>query len=97
MVKFAHLLVLLALIVWLAGSGCFGNNTSEVEKSGVDPNSVEAGNGMQAEDLEMGLTQAEIQELDSDMEELETLLEDASPEEEIVIEELEMESKGVKT
>ncbi len=88
MVKFAHLLVLSALIIWLAGSGCVGNGTSEVEKKGVDPNAVEAENGVPAEDLEMGLTQAEIQELDSDMEELQGLLEDASPEEEIVIEEL---------
>jgi hypothetical protein len=88
MVKFAHLLVLSALIVWLAGSGCVGNGTSEIEKSGVSPNAVEAGNGAPAEDLEMGLTQVEIQELDSDMAELENLLEKASPEEEIVIEEL---------
>jgi ABC-type phosphate/phosphonate transport system substrate-binding protein len=88
MVKFAHMLVLSALIVWLAGSGCVGNGTSEIEKSGVDPNAVEAGNGAPAEDLEMGLTPVEIQELDSDMEELEDLLENASPEEEIEIEEL---------
>ena len=33
MVKFAHLLVLSALIVWLAGSGCVGNDASEVEES----------------------------------------------------------------
>ncbi|MGB9940142.1 hypothetical protein [Methanosarcina sp.] len=88
MVKFAHLLVLSALIIWLAGSGCVGNGTSEVEKTGVNPNAVEAGNGSPAEYLEMGLTQAEIQELDSDMEELQVLLENASPEEEIVIEEI---------
>jgi hypothetical protein len=87
MVKFAHLLVLSALIIWLAGSGCVGNSTSEVEKSGVDQNAIEAGNGVPSEDLEMGLTQAEIQQLDSDMAELEGLLESASVEE-IVIEEL---------
>lgn len=88
MVKFVHLLVLSALIIWLAGSGCVGNSTSEEEKSGVDPNTVDAGNGLPAEDLDMGLTQAEIENLDSDMAELEDLLENASPEEEIVIEEL---------
>ncbi|RXA17801.1 hypothetical protein EQO05_11630 [Methanosarcina sp. MSH10X1] len=88
MVKFTHLLVLSVLIIWLAGSGCVGNGTSEVEKSGVDPNTDEAGNMAQAESLEMGLTQAEIQALDSDMAELEDLLENACPEEEIVIEEL---------
>jgi hypothetical protein len=87
MVKFAHLLVLSALIIWLAGSGCVGNSTSEVEKSGVDQNAIKAGNGVPSEDLEMGLTQAEIQQLDSDMAELEGLLESASVEE-IVIEEL---------
>jgi hypothetical protein len=88
MVKFAHLLVLSALIIWLAGSGCVGNDTSKVEKSGVDPNAVEAGNGVPAEDQEMELTQNEIQKLDSDMADLEILLEDASLKEDIVVEEL---------
>jgi hypothetical protein len=87
MVKFAHLLVLSTLIFWLAGSGCVGNDASEIEKSGVDPN-IEAGNGVPAEDLEMGHMQAEIQELDSDMADLQGLLEDANPEEKIEIEEL---------
>lgn len=86
MVKFAHLLVLSALVIWLAGSGCVGNDTSQVEKSGVNPNAVEAGNGIPAEDPEMELTPTEIQALDSDMAELESLLENASPEEEIVVE-----------
>jgi len=86
MVKFVHLLVLSALIVWLAGSGCVGNNTSEIEKSGVNSNAVEAGNGAPANDMEMELSQADMQEadmqeLDTDMAELENLLEDASPEE----------------
>ena len=85
MVKFAHLLVLSALIVWLAGSGCVGNDASEVEETA--PNS-DAGNGT-LNDSEMGLTPADIQELDSDMVKLENLLENASPEEEIVIEEIE--------
>jgi len=88
MVKFAHLLVLSALIVWLAGSGCIGNDASEVKESGVNPNVAETVNGVPSEDLGIGLTQAEIQELDSDMEDLEGLLENASLEEDIVIEEL---------
>ncbi len=87
MVKFAHLLVLLTLIFWLAGAGCVGNGASKIEKSGIDPN-IEASNGAPAEDLEMGLMQAEIQELDSDMADLQGLLEDASPKEKIEIEEL---------
>jgi len=37
MVKLAHLLILTALIVWLAGSGCIGNNASEVEEAGIAP------------------------------------------------------------
>jgi len=88
MVKFAHLLVLSVLIVWFAGSGCVGDSTSEVKKSKANPDVAEMQNGASAEDLEMGLTQAEIQELDSEMADLEDLLENASPEEEIVIEEL---------
>jgi len=88
MVKFAHLLVLSALIVWIAGAGCVGNGTSEVEKSGVNQKAVEAGNGVLAKDLEMGLTQDEIQKLDPDTAGLEKMLDNASPEEEIVVEEL---------
>lgn len=88
MVKFAHLLVLSALIVWLAGSGCVGDSTSEVKESKADPDVAEMKNGEPDEDLEAGLTEAEIQEFDSEMKDLEHLLENASPEEEIVIEEL---------
>ncbi|AKB81933.1 hypothetical protein MSBR3_1355 [Methanosarcina barkeri 3] len=88
MVKFVHLLVLSALIIWLAGSGCVGNSTSEVEKSGVNANVVGAGNGVPTTEMDMGLTQADIQEVDSDMAELEDLLKEASPEEDIEIEEL---------
>ena len=87
MVKFAHLLVLSALIVWLAGSGCIGNNTSEVRESEVNSDVTETQNGAPSEDLGIGLTQAEIQTLDSDMAALEDLL-NASIEEEIVIEDL---------
>jgi len=88
MVKFVHLLVLSALIIWLAGSGCVGNSTSEIEKSGVNSNAVGAGNAVPATDMEMELTQADIQEVDSDMANLEALLEVASPSEDIEIEEL---------
>ena len=84
MVKFAHLLVLSTLIVWIAGSGCVGNDASEEETA---PNVAEPGNGT-LNDSEMGLSPAEIQKLDSDMVKLDNLLENASPEEEIVIEEL---------
>lgn len=88
MVKFVHLLVLSTLIIWLAGAGCVGNSTSEIEKSGVNSNAVEAGNGAQTTDMEMELTQVDIQDVDNDMADLEDLLKEASPEEEIEIEEL---------
>lgn len=86
MAKLAHLLVLSALIVWLAGSGCVGNNTSDIEEAGISHNVDEAGNGI-SDDSE-GLTQAEVLELDGDMAELESLLVDASVEEEIVLEDI---------
>jgi hypothetical protein len=88
MVKFVHLLVLSAILIWLAGSGCVGNSTSETEKSGVNSNVIGAGNGVPATYMEMELTQAEIQEVDDDMADLEALLKEASPSEEIEIEEL---------
>jgi hypothetical protein len=84
MVKFTHLLVLSALVFWLAGSGCVGNDTSKVEEPGVNPNFSEAGNGAAAENLEIGLTQAEIKEVDTDLKDLDNLLQNASLEEDIV-------------
>ncbi|AKB29492.1 hypothetical protein MSSAC_3092 [Methanosarcina siciliae C2J] len=83
MVKFAHLLVLSVLIIWIAGSGCVGNDSSDVEDGGVTQNVAEAEN---ADDP--GLTPAEIQEIDTDMAELESLLSNASLQEEIELEEL---------
>ncbi len=80
MVKFTYLLVLSVLIVWIAGSGCMGNDSSDAV---VTQNVDEAGN---ADNSDMGLTPAEIQELDTDMAELESLLDNASPDEEIEIE-----------
>ncbi|MDD2614704.1 MAG: hypothetical protein PHH67_11205 [Methanosarcina sp.] len=88
MIKFAHLLVLSALIVLLAGSGCVGNDTPDIEKTEAGPNSVEVKNGSPDEDLDTRLLQAEIQELNSEMEELKGMLEDANLEDEIIIEEL---------
>jgi hypothetical protein len=88
MIKFAHLLVLSALIVLLAGSGCVENDTPDIEKMEVGPNSVEVENGSPDEDLDTRLLQAEIQELNSEMEELKGMLEDANLEDEIIIEEL---------
>jgi len=81
MAKLAHLLVLTALIVWLAGSGCIGNN--DKEEAGIAP-SEEVENG--ASDNSDGLTQAEVKELDEDMTDLENLLANASVEEEILLE-----------
>lgn len=86
MVKLTHLLVLSALIVWLAGSGCVGNNTN-AEEAGIAPNVAEAENGV-PDNSGSGLTQAEIQELDDDMVNLEELLQNASAEEDIVLEEI---------
>ena len=88
MVKFAHLLVLSALIVLLAGSGCVGNDTPDVKKTEAGPNSFEVENRSPDEDLDTRLLQAEIQELNSEMEELKGMLEDANLEDEIIIEEL---------
>jgi hypothetical protein len=82
MVKLVHLLVLSVLVVWVAGSGCIGNNSSDAENGGVAQNVAGAGN---ADDSNM-VTPGEIQKLDADMAELQSLLEDASLEEEIDIE-----------
>ncbi len=88
MVKFTHLLVLSVFIVWLAGSGCVGDSTSKVKELRVNPDVAEMQNGAPAEDLEIGLTQAEMQELDSEMANIEELLNNANTEEDIEIEEM---------
>lgn len=85
MVKFTHLLVLSILAVWLAGVGCIGNDPSKQEESETNTNFSEAGNGAPSDNLDPGLTQAEITELNSDMENLDNLLENASLDEEIDI------------
>jgi PBP1b-binding outer membrane lipoprotein LpoB len=86
MVKFSHLLLLSVLIIWLIGSGCVGKDAAEVNKSETQGN-LEA-KAQPTENLETGLTQTEIQELDSDMADLEYLLENASLQDDIQIEEL---------
>jgi hypothetical protein len=88
MVKFTHLLVISVLIVWLAGSGCIGNDTSKVKEEGKDSNDADVGNNLPAEDLGVGLTQAELNEVNCNMAGLENLLEDSSPGEEILVQEV---------
>jgi hypothetical protein len=85
MVKLAHLLVLSALIVWLAGSGCIGNNSSDVKEAGIAHNVDEAENGV-LDNSE--LTLAEVQELNNDMADLESLLDSSSTDEDIELEEI---------
>lgn len=88
MVKFTHLLVISVLIVWIAGSGCIGNDTSKVKDAGKDSSDADVGNSLPAEDLGVGLTQAELNEVNCNMAGLENLLEDSSPGEEIVVQEV---------
>jgi len=100
MVKLTHLLVLSSLIIWLAVSGCIGNDTSKVKEAGTGSNYTKvrsssapnnSSSGASAEDLEVGLSQTELKELDSDMSDLQNLLENSSSSEEIVIENAETE------
>lgn len=88
MVKFTHLLVISVLIVWIAGSGCIGNDTSKAKEAVKVSNDAEVGNNVPAEDLGVGLTQAELNEVNCNMAGLENLLEDSSPGEEIVVQEV---------
>jgi hypothetical protein len=98
MVKLVHLLVLSCIIILLALSGCIGNDASKVKEAGKSSNYTEgssdafngssssSSSGAPEKDLEVGLTQAELKELDSDMSDLEGLLENSSVGEDIVIE-----------
>jgi hypothetical protein len=90
MVKLAHLLVLLCLIIWLSASGCIGNDTSKVKEAGNSSNNTVARNsGTLNGDLEVGLTQSDLKELDSDMSDLQSLLENSSVGEDITVENME--------
>jgi hypothetical protein len=85
MAKLTHLLVLSVLILWLAVSGCVGNSTDK-EKAGTAPDVSEI-DGV-PENSENGLTQADIQELDNDMADLQSLLENTTPEDKITLDEI---------
>ena len=85
MVKLAHLLMVSTLIVWIVGSGCIGNDKSKVENTALDPKGAEVRNETSAENLDMDLSQAELKELDSDMADLQNLLENASFDDNIVL------------
>ena len=85
MVKLAHLLMLSALVVWIAGSGCIGNDKSKVENTALGPKGAEVKNETSAENLDVDLSQAELKELDSDMADLQNLLENASLDDNIVL------------
>lgn len=85
MVKLAHLLMLSTLIVWIAGSGCIGDDKSKVEDKALSPKGAEEGNGTSAENLDVDLSQAKLKKLDSDMADLQNLLENASLNDNIVL------------
>ncbi|MDY9928119.1 hypothetical protein [Methanosarcina sp.] len=85
MVKLTYVFILSILIFWLAGSGCIGDDTSEIEGAGIVPNIPGTEDDTSAE---QGLTEAEIQEFEEKITDLEALLENSSLEEEIVVEEL---------
>ena len=85
MVKFTYVLVLSILVFWLAGSGCVGNDTSKAGEAGLVPN-IPGAEGNTSSEQE--LTEAEIQEFEENITDLENLLENSSLEDEIIIEDL---------
>jgi hypothetical protein len=85
MVKFTHMFVLSILVFWLAVSGCAENDASEMEEAGIIPNIPGTEEDTSAE---QGLTEAEIQDFEENVTDLENLLENSSIEEEIVVEDL---------
>jgi hypothetical protein len=95
MIKLTHLFVLSVLIFWITGSGCIGDNTPEekeaIKGSNISPKGENTTNlSSPSVDLEMGLSQAELKELDSDMADLEDLLDNSSLGEDLVIEDVDM-------
>jgi hypothetical protein len=96
MIKFTRLFVLSVLIFWIAVSGCIGGNAPEEKEAGkgstnISPKGENTVNLSSPDgDLDVGLSQAELKELDSDMADLEDVLENSSLGENLVIEDVEM-------
>jgi hypothetical protein len=84
MSKLTYLIVMSMLILWLAGSGCVGNDTDS-QDTGLTPNSPGTDSG---ENPSAGqqLTEAEIHEFDKNVTDLQDILENSS--EEIIVEEI---------
>ena len=96
MIKLTRLFVLSVLIFWIAISGCIGDNAPEEEEAVKDSTNIDSKGAdtinasSPGGDLEVGLSQAELKELDSDMADLEYLLDNSSLGEDLVIEDVEM-------
>jgi hypothetical protein len=96
MIKLTRLFVLSVFIFWIVVSGCIGGNAPEEKEAGkgstnISPKGEDAVNiSSSGGDMEVGLSQVELKELDSDMADLEDLLENSSLGEDLVIEDVEM-------
>ena len=73
------------LIFWLAGSGCVGNDASKAEEAGIAPNIPGAEESAENAFAEQELTEAEIQEFEENITELEDLLNNSGLANEIII------------
>lgn len=85
MIKFRYLFVLSILFLWLAGSGCVGNDTPNTEEAGIVPGISGVEENTSAEQV---ITEEEIQEFEKNISELEDLLSNSTIEEEIIVEDL---------
>lgn len=82
MVKFTHVFVISILILWLAASGCTGNDTDSGEAGLQESPGTEGSENSSVEQL----TEADVHEFEQNVTDLEELLNNSS--EEIVVEEL---------
>lgn len=82
MVKFTHIFVMSILIFWLAVSGCVGDDNN-AEETGVPETPGTNGSGNASAEQ---LTEADLHDFESNVTDLEELLDNSS--EEIVIEKL---------
>jgi hypothetical protein len=85
MIKLRYMFVVSILFFCLAGSGCVGDNTSNVEESGIVPAIPGTGEDISAE---QNLTEAEIQGFEENISEIEDLLSNSSLDDEIVVEKM---------
>jgi len=87
MASFKHLIILSVILVGLAVSGCVSEPPAESAPDELPQQQASAADDALGEE-DVGLTDTEIADLESDLAELEAMLEDLNMDEDLLLEEI---------